>query len=160
MDAFTPGGGCDPAEACLPKTALEFFHIVEPLVAPFSEADVDIFSASLDVTETIFLQPRLRSPSVLVIVGYKRIRGGHADAQDSATFQTAKTFGEIADAVGDEEVFEKMLAINEGTAGVPEGEAVGNVPKKVGSSLWFQVEIYPPVKRLVSTTNVHLEGPC
>jgi hypothetical protein len=104
-------------------------------VSPIPETNVDVFGARLDPAVSIFQEPRLLGPGVLVILAGYFLDAGHAYSNNSAWLKRPAAFGEKPNALLDRDMLQKVFTIYEFTGIVGDREPIGYIPEDIGSGV-------------------------
>src|ERR1700730_14813545 len=100
-------------------------------MSPVPETNVDVFSARLDPSVSIFHEPRLLSPCILVVLASEFLYAGHADSHHSAWLKRAPTFSKKANSLLDRDMFQKVFAVYVSAGIVRDRESLGDIPEDI-----------------------------
>lgn len=132
---FAPSGPLDSTEPCFPQAPVELLEVVKPLVSPIPETDVDVFGPRLGQAVSIFHEPRLLGPGVLVILAGYFLDARHTYSNDSAWLKRPTALGKKTNPILDRNMLQEVFAVYKCTGIVGDGQPIGYIPEDIGSGL-------------------------
>jgi len=104
-------------------------------VSPIPERDIDVFGARLDPAVSIFQEPRLLGPGVLVILAGYFLDARHAYSNNSAWLKRPTALGKKPNPVVDRNMLQEVFAVYKCTRILGDGQPLGYIPEDIGSGL-------------------------